>query len=165
MVTSRRRVRLRMAQLEKETGNADTPAGKDGVPDGAVDTFSRGKHPCPTSSAHSNSAEPNLPNKKQRCTALLQRTAKKGRADMTPEELKATLKRQVEYYLSEENLCTDAFFHEKIEEAEKEGKGVGLFGPAVSKRGSSRQVLETSQCLATSHLPCQVFLLIKRTVL
>lgn len=51
----------------------------------------------------------------------------KSREEMTPEELKATLKRQVEYYLSDANLATDAFFHGKIEEAEKQGHGVSCF--------------------------------------
>lgn len=48
----------------------------------------------------------------------------KSREEMTKEELLAVLKRQVEYYLCDANLATDSFFHERIQEAEKQGKGV-----------------------------------------
>lgn len=50
----------------------------------------------------------------------------KPREQMTTEELRQVLKKQVEYYLSDTNLETDAFFHGKIQDAEKEGKGVRL---------------------------------------
>ncbi|CDI78941.1 la domain-containing protein, putative [Eimeria acervulina] len=50
----------------------------------------------------------------------------KSREEMSTEELLAVLKRQVEYYLSNANLSTDSFFHDKIQEAERQGKGVSL---------------------------------------
>lgn len=49
----------------------------------------------------------------------------KRREDMTPEQLRQRIRRQVEYYLSDESLSYDAFFQEKMKEAAQQGKGVG----------------------------------------
>lgn len=50
----------------------------------------------------------------------------KPREQLTAEGLRQALKKQVEYYFSDTNLETDAFFHGKMEEAERNGKGVRL---------------------------------------
>ncbi|PHJ23292.1 la domain protein, partial [Cystoisospora suis] len=48
----------------------------------------------------------------------------KRREDMTPEQLKARIKRQIEYYFSDESLSYDAFFQGVMKEAAQQGKGV-----------------------------------------
>nr|PIM01013.1 la domain protein [Toxoplasma gondii COUG] len=50
----------------------------------------------------------------------------KKREEMTPEQLKQRIKRQVEYYLSDESLAYDAFFQSKMREAAQQGKGESL---------------------------------------
>lgn len=45
---------------------------------------------------------------------------------MTPEQLKQRIKRQVEYYLSDESLTFDTFFQSKMREAAQQGKGEAL---------------------------------------
>lgn len=56
----------------------------------------------------------------------LTRDPLKPRDQLTAKDLRQAIKKQVEYYLSDNNLMTDAFFHGKIQEAEKKGKGVSL---------------------------------------
>lgn len=80
----------------------------------------------PADSAAEASCSSSSSNKRQRNVASPSATLQppKPREEMSEEELKATLKRQVEYYLSDSNLATDAFFHGKIKEAEQQGIGV-----------------------------------------
>lgn len=47
----------------------------------------------------------------------------KTRDEMTPEQLKQRIKRQIEYYFSDESLTFDSFFQGKMREAAREGKG------------------------------------------
>ncbi|PFH35569.1 hypothetical protein BESB_052200 [Besnoitia besnoiti] len=50
----------------------------------------------------------------------------KRRDEMTHEQLKQRIKRQIEYYLSDESLTYDAFFQGKMREAAQQGKGEAL---------------------------------------
>lgn len=113
--------------------------------DHAPDTTEPAKRPAAN---QTNKADPHeraergRPGKRQR-TGHASSTIEppKSREEMTTEELNATLKRQVEYYLSDANLATDAFFHGKIEEAEKQGKGVSL-PPSFTVKGCCPQPLK-----------------------
>ncbi|OEH79624.1 la domain-containing protein [Cyclospora cayetanensis] len=103
---------------EQQGTHADDEAGKRTLPKQEGDGEGAGS---------AEKTEKGRPNKRQRTgpgASTLE--APKARGEMSKEELEAALKRQVEYYLSDQNLSTDAFFHGKIQEAEKEGKGVAL---------------------------------------
>ncbi|KAL8437227.1 hypothetical protein Efla_006588 [Eimeria flavescens] len=117
------------------TGEENTPAAAAGEKssDAAADAAESAAAKRPAGSqteklATENKMGKGRPNKRQRTGHPASSTIEppKAREDMSPEELTATLKRQVEYYLSDTNLATDVFFHGKIEEAERQGHGVAL---------------------------------------
>ncbi|KAL8455503.1 hypothetical protein Emag_000632 [Eimeria magna] len=106
--------------------NAPTAAPEEKAPD-AAEASKRSAEDQPEKTNAEGKGGRGRPNKRQR-TGQASSTAEppKSREELTEEQLTATLKRQVEYYLSDANLATDAFFHEKIQEAEKNGHGVAL---------------------------------------